>query len=106
MLLHHFDKFDKDVLAVGVDHVADLLTIQLGQIGVHDDAGGHVVDPEVVFELRSVTQMSQMGNGLVLGRCAAQFPGGLPLVVVVKGGPDRKGQFFDALTLARHHVIF
>ena len=54
------EQFNKYMFAIRIGIVRDILAFQVRSVGMHDDAGLHVVDPEIVFELRPVAQPTQI----------------------------------------------
>jgi hypothetical protein len=56
VLAHHLDKFLEQVCSGGVTEIRNRLTPEIRAVGVNHDQGFHVIDPEVIFIVRSVAE--------------------------------------------------
>ena len=68
--LNDLDELDEEPFTAGIGKICDVLSFQVGSIRMHDQMRMHVIDPEVVFFLRSIPQGPQGLNGLGAGDLA------------------------------------
>lgn len=102
----NFDEFHKQAFAIRIGEIGDVPAFQIRPVGMHNGAGVHVVDPEIVFKLRPVPQAAQIINGLSLGLLPGEQTGFFFLSMSGEDAPRGFGQFSDHLPLPRHQFFF
>ena len=70
LLLHLLDEFNKKVFAVCILEIGKVLALQITAVRVHDQPRNHVVDPEVIFFLRSIAKVTNTQDRPLLSLCS------------------------------------
>ena len=73
VFLHQFDKLDEQFFSAfvfGVGVVGQILSGQIGAVGMHDHDRLHIGDPEIVLSVLAVAQLGKFSGGLGLRRRA------------------------------------
>jgi len=66
LLFTYLHKFHKQLFPIRIFASRNVFPVELGFVGMHDHPWMHVVDPEIVFAVRTVFQGLNNGGGIGL----------------------------------------